>query len=82
MRKYVAITTLICHKFNIVTDIGEEGVITETKPAVYGLNEEAFEPISSFVHLGYKEISRVSANFGHSQDLFVTHDTFVTPAIT
>ena len=43
MMKYVAIKTFICQKLNIVTDIGDEGVITETKPAIYGLNRDAFD---------------------------------------
>ena len=82
MRKYFAIKTLICQKFNIFSDTGDEGVITETKPAVYGLNSDVFELFSIFVHLGYIKISRVSAHFGLSQELFITHDTLVTAGIS
>ena len=56
MRKYVAIKTLIHQKFNIFIDTGDEGVITDPKPAIYGLNRDAVELFYIVVHLGYIKI--------------------------
>ena len=56
MRKYVAIKTLIHQKFNIFIDTGDEGVITDPKPAIYGLNRDAVELFYIVVHLGYIRI--------------------------
>ena len=72
MRKYFAIKTLNCQKFNIVTDIWDRGVITETKPVVYGLNSDSCELFSICI----------SAHFELSQELLITGDTFVTIGIS
>ena len=82
MRKYFAIKSLNCQKFNVVSDIWDRGVITKTKPVVYGSNSDIFELFSICVDLGYIKISRISAHFGLSQELFVTDDTFVAPGIS
>ena len=43
-------------KFNIFIDTGDEGVITDPKPAIYGLNRDAVELFYIVVHLGYIKI--------------------------
>ena len=56
MRKYVAIKSLIHQKFNIFIDTGDEGVITDPKPAIYGLNRDDVELFFIDVHLGYIKV--------------------------